>query len=179
MRASIRLLYAIAIAAFLVMAVGFGTLTFYPGPDQPEYPIELQYPKAVPAAAVGVAPTPDPKMEEAQRRYDADQKAYQQAERVHGGNVMLVAAAAALVAIALGLAASSLLDVLRVGAMLGGLLTAVWGVIYAATVNAADRRTIFIATLFGLILLAILSTERARLWLGRTLRLGAGDDLLR
>ena len=38
---------------------------------------------------------------------------------------------------------------------------------------------IFVAALVVLVLLGAVSTERVRGWLGRTLRLGAGDDLLR
>ncbi|RLT35822.1 MAG: hypothetical protein DWI59_01870 [Chloroflexi bacterium] len=175
MRTTIRLLYALAIAIFFVITVGFGTFTFYPGPERPTYPEQLQFPKAQPVAA---APTPDAQAEAAQQKFYEDQQAFESAERVHGGGVMLVAAATALIAIAVGLAASSLLDVLRAGVMLGGLLTAIWGVIYASSVNAASRPMIFVSTLTVLILLSVLSTERARHWLGRTMRLGVGDDLL-
>ncbi len=139
MRGAIRLLYAMAIAAFLVMTVGFGTLTFYPGPERPEYPETLRFERPMPASPSAVA-TPDPASEAAQRQFDAAQKAFEQAERKHAGSVMLIAAGVALIAIALGLAASALLDVLRAGVMLGGLLTAIWGLIYASTANAADRQ---------------------------------------
>ncbi len=61
--------------------------------------------------------------------------------------------------------------------MLGALFSVIWALIYGA--NAAGRGAIFVAALVVLVLLAAVSTERVRGWLGRALRLGSGDDLLR
>ena len=172
MRPAVRFLYAVAIALFLALAIGFGTLTFYPGPARPEYPTEAKFARAPEPAA-----TPDPQQIEAQRKYDEDYRAFQEDEEVHHRNVLLVVTGIAAVALLAGIAATAALDVLRAGVMLGALFSVLWSLIYG--VNAAGKGAIFVAALVVLVLLGAVSTERVRGWLGRTLRLGAGDDLLR
>lgn len=172
MRTAVRFLYAVAIALFLALTVGFGTLTFYPGPDRPEYPVEAEM-RVAPAPGA----TPDPKQAEAQQKYAEENKRFEADEKVHRRNVLLVVTAVAAVALLAGIAAAAALDVLRAGVMLGALFSVLWALIYGA--NAAGQGAIFVAALVVLILLAAVSTERVRGWLGRTLRLGAGDDLLR
>lgn len=172
MRTAVRFLYATAIALFLALTVGFGTLTFYPGPDRPEYPVEAEM-RYAPAPSA----TPDPKQTEAMRKYDEENKRFQADEKVHHRNVLLVVTGIAAVALLGGIAATAALDVLRAGIMLGALFSVIWALIYGA--NAAGRGAIFVAALVVLVLLAAVSTERVRGWLGRALRLGSGDDLLR
>lgn len=171
MRTAVRLLYATAIALFLALAVGFGTLTFYPGPERPEYPLEAE------RFAPGVAPTPSPAQAEAMRQYEVDRKQFEADEEVHHRNVLLVVTGIAALALLVGVAAAAALDVLRAGFMLGALFSVLWALIYGA--DAAGRGTIFVAALLVLILLSALSVEGVRRWLGKTLRLGSGDDLLR
>ncbi len=172
MRTAVRFLYATAIALFLALAIGFGTLTFYPGPERPEYPVEAEMRYApVPGA------TPDPKQTEALKQFDAENKQFQADEKVHHRNVLLVVTGIAAAALLVGVAAAAALDVLRAGVMLGALFSVVWALIYGA--NAAGRGAIFVAALVVLVLLGAVSTERVRAWVGRTLRLGAGEDLLR
>ncbi|RJQ11835.1 MAG: hypothetical protein C4558_02665 [Dehalococcoidia bacterium] len=175
MRTAVRFLYAVAIALFLALTVGFGTLTFYPGPDRPEYPKEAEL-RVAPAPAATPA-TPDPKQIEAQRQYEEEYQRFQKDEKVHHRNVLLAVTGIAAVALLGGIAATAALDVLRAGIMLGALFSVIWALIYGA--NAAGRGAIFVAALVVLVLLAAVSTERVRGWLGRTLRLGSGDDLLR
>jgi len=172
MRTAVRLLYATAIALFLALAVGFGTLTFYPGPQRPEYPVEAE--KFAPAP---VTATPSPAQAEAMRRYEADRKRFEADEQVHHRNVLLVVTGIAALALLAGVAAAAALDVLRAGFMLGALFSVLWALFYGA--DAAGRGTIFVAALLVLVLLSALSVEGVRRWLGKTLRLGAGDDLLR
>ncbi len=172
MRTAVRFLYAVAIALFLALAVGFGTLTFYPGPDRPEYPEPEPAMRAAPPDA-----TPDPKQTETMRKFNEENKQFQADEKVHKRNVLLVVTGIAAVALLAGIAATAALDVLRAGIMLGALFIVLWALIYGA--NAAGRGAIFVAALVVLILLAAVSTERVRGWMGRTLRLGAGEDLLR
>ena len=42
MATAIRIVYALAIGVFVVLTVGFGTVTFFPDPEQPEFPAELR-----------------------------------------------------------------------------------------------------------------------------------------
>ncbi len=169
MQTAVRFLYATAIALFLALTIGFGTLTFYPGPDRPEYPLsaEIRKPDG----------TPTPQETAAMRQYEEDSRRFQDQERVHHRNVLLVVTGLAALALLVGVIASSALDVLRVGFMLGALFSVFWALTYGA--SAAGQGAIFVAALLVLVLLAALSVDRVRAWLARSLRLGAGDDLLR
>lgn len=172
MRTAIRFLYATAIALFLSLAIGFGTLTFYPGPERPEYPIAIER-KAPPAPNA----TPDPQETETLRKFDEDNKQFAKDEKVHHRNVLLLVTALSALALIVGVVAAGALDVLRAGVMLGALFSVIWALMYGA--NSAGKGAVFVAALVVLVLLAALSTDRVRAWLGRTLRLGAGEDLLR
>lgn len=172
MRTAIRFLYATAIALFLSLAIGFGTLTFYPGPDRPEYPLAAE-PRMAPAPNA----TPDPKQVEAMRQFDEDNKQFQKDEKVHHRNVLLAVTGLAAAALVVGVVAAGALDVLRAGVMLGALFSVIWALMYGA--NAAGKGAIFVAALVVLVLLSAVSTDRVRGWLSRTLRLGSGEDLLR
>lgn len=172
MRSFVRFLYAVAIALFLALTVGFGTLTFYPGPDRPEYPATVEM-KFAPAPNA----TPTPEYVEAMRRYEAADQQFQADEEVHHRNVLLAVTGIAALALLAGIAATAALDVLRAGVMLGALFSVLWGLTYGA--GAAGRGVIFVAALLVLLLLGAASLEQVRGWLGRTLRLGSGEDLLR
>jgi hypothetical protein len=170
MQTAVRFLYATAIALFLALTIGFGTLTFYPGPDRPDYPMAAE-PRMKPDG------TPTPQETEAMRQYEEDSRRFQDEERVHHRNVLLVVTGLAALALLVGVVASSALDVLRVGFMLGALFSVFWALTYGA--SAAGQGAIFVAALLVLVLLAALSVDKVRAWLARSLRLGSGDDLLR
>ena len=165
MQSTVRFLYALAVAIFLVLTVAFGTLTFYPGPDAPRYP-EPSFPTAA-------VEKPDA---EAKLDYQAQYEAYDAKRADHRRNVLLIATVLAALAIVAGIAAGRALDVLRVGLMLGGLFTVMWALIYAG--GEAETGVLFITALLVLLVLVALSQARARAWLGRTFRLGDEDDLL-
>jgi hypothetical protein len=166
MQSAVRFLYAIAVATFLVLAIAFGILTFYPSPEPPQYPEAIASPVSKPA----------PPSADEQQAYQRQYAAYEDDRAAHHRNVLLIATLLAAVAIVAGIAAAGALDVLRVGLMLGGLFTVVWALIYAG--GEASTGVLFVAALLVLGILVALSQTRARAWLGRTFRLGEGDDLL-
>jgi hypothetical protein len=172
MQSAVRFLYAIAVATFLVLAIAFGILTFYPSPEAPQYPAALVVPASKSGAPVPAEATPTA----AQQAYEQQYQAYQSDRADHHRNVLLIATLLAAVAIVAGIAAAGALDVLRVGLMLGGLFTVLWALVYAG--GEASTGVLFVAALLVLGILVALSQARARAWLGRTLRLGEGDDLL-
>jgi hypothetical protein len=166
MPAVIRFLYALTVAVFFVLAVSFGILTFYPSPEPPQYPEAVASPTS----------KPSPPTAEEQQTYQTQYQAYEHDREQHHRNVLLIATVLAALAIVGGIAAAGALDVLRVGFMLGGLFTVLWALIYAG--GEAGTGVLFIAALLVLGILVALSQSRARVWLGRTFRLGEGDDLL-
>ena len=114
--------------------------------------------------------------EEARKAYDDAYEAYRQERADHVRRVLvavMVIAAALLVA---GVTAGAAVDVLRIGLMLGGLFTALWGLAYAA--GDAGSGTMFVVALVVLLVLGSLSHPALRNRFRRALRLGHADDLL-
>lgn len=162
MAGAIRALYAIAVAVFLVLTVGFGIVTFYPGPERLEAPDALKFPGGVaaPVASPGVAPTPPAAQVEAQRQYDEQLKQYDKDNERYHEVVLLLTTLLGAAALVLGVLLRGALDVLRVGLMLGGLFTVLWGLIAAA--GDVGSGVVFVAALLALALLAALSHPRLR-----------------
>ncbi len=186
MSTAIRVVYAVAIGVFVVLTVGFGAVTFAPGPERPEYPSDAR------AVAVAVPPDRAPSSqteeeraaaeqqraedEEARKAYDAAYESYRQERGDHLRRVLIavmVIVAALLVA---GVTVGAAVDVLRIGMMLGGLFTALWGLAYAA--EDAGSGTMFVVALAVLLVLSSLSSPALRDRFRRALRLGHADDLL-
>ena len=160
----IKLAYAAAVAALMVLLVAFGVRAFYPSPDQPEYPQmpqSFRAPVAAPAPASSTATaavvTPAP---QELARYEEDQRQYQQAyERFEGErrdyrrNVFLMTALISVAAVAGGAALWSRIDAVSLGFVAGGLATLLYGVIQAAgDLDEISPTLIFVAVLAGLAL---------------------------
>ena len=167
-----RTLYLLALALLTVMTVGFGTVTFYPGPTMPEYPaprIAKPAPDGTPTAAEVQA------QNEAQAKYDAEFKVYREANRQHARAELAVVTAIGVAILIGGLVASAGSDVLRVGLMLGGIFTVIWGL--AKNASEAGSGVMFAVAALGLIALALFSLATPRRVIARAFRL-SGTDLL-
>ena len=186
MATAIRVLYAIAVGVFVMLVVVFGTLTFFPDPDEPEYP-RIDPPRIVPAAtavatpATGekIEPTPTAEELEFQQAMADYNEAYEQwsdDRDAHRRRVLAGITLGGATFIVAGIAVARALDVLRVGLMLGGVLSVLWGLAYSA--DAAGSGAAFIAALAVLAALLALGHGPTRHRLRRLLRLGEGDDLL-
>lgn len=182
MATAIRVIYALAIAVFVVMTVGFGIVSFYEQPDRPDFPQRI-------AVARPVGPEASFTEEEKQQliEYEAEQEAnrveydaaleiYQDELAIYNRNVAALVTAIGLVFIVGGMTAARALDTLRIGLMIGGLVSLLWGLTYAA--SNAGSVTMFIAALLALLVLGGFSHPGLRARLGRTLRLGETDELL-
>ena len=167
-----RTLYLLALALLTVMTVGFGTVTFYPGPTMPEHP---QSPRIVRPAPGTPTAAEVQAQNEAQAKYDAEFKLYREANRQHARAELAVVTAIGVAILIGGLVASAGPDVLRVGLMLGGIFTVVWGL--AKNASEAGSGVMFGVAALGLIALGLFSLATPRDVIARTFRLG-GSDLL-
>ncbi len=158
--AMVKLVYVLALAAFIPMAVGFGIAAFYKGPEYPTY----NQPRPVKALPPGES---QPQLtEEEQRQQQAEfekvQKSYELARNHHSRNVFIIAGLVGVGVIAAGLVLAAVLDAIRSGLVLGGTIT----VVYGATQyfgNASDA-TRFIIVTVGLALLLALGYWRLKEW---------------
>lgn len=129
----IKLFYAAAIAALLVLFVAFGIRTFYSPPKAPEFPQPaIPVRPAPPPGTAQPEPTPEQReFEEAQRRFQEEFARYEDERADYRRNVFLIAAVLGILAVAGGLALSDRFDAIRLGLVAGGLGSFLYGVIQA------------------------------------------------
>jgi hypothetical protein len=171
----IKLFYAGAIAALLILLVAFGIRTFYAAPEEPRFP---ELPPSLRSQFVPVPPkvegdptpasllTPDQiAYQEAQEQYQRDFERYMEERADYRRNVFLAASIIGVLAIAAGLLLSSELDAIRLGLVAGGLGTLIYAVAQAG--EDLDEFGPTVVFIVALIALALVLGAGYR-WLGRT-----------
>lgn len=173
MQTAARTLYVVALALLIVMTIGFGQVTFYPGPDAPT---DTMMASRIAPDGTKAAPTVDAETQRKQQEeYDRVWEQYRQAQRHHARNALAIATTLGVLVLIGGVVASASPEVLRVGMMLGGIFTVAWGLI--STAENAGSGTMFAVALLAMIALALFGLPGPRRILQRTFRL-SGADLL-
>ena len=154
----IKLFYAGAITALLILLVAFGVRTFYEPPEQPRFPEpSVGFRPVAPALSdtTQIEPTPEQRAyEDEQRRYQEEFRRYAEKRAPYRRNVFLVAAAIGIAAVAAALALDPRLDAMRLGVVTGGLGTLLYGVIQAnGDLDESGPALIFAVALIGLALI--------------------------
>lgn len=139
-------LYALAIALLVVAFVGFGISAFYPEPEYPRYPPELEF----------SGPNDEPTKEE--KRLMAEQRekeeAYQREISDYNKVVSSIVIGVAVLLLVGSLLWISKLPVIGDGTTLGAVFTLFYGLIRAFMTN--DEQFRFIAVAMGLVVLIVL-----------------------
>ncbi len=178
MPTAIRVIYALAIGVFVALTVGFGGVTFFPGPESPDFDTGPR-----PVATVddkGVRTLPTEAELEAQRERDEEYRVaydeWRDERDAHHRRMLAGVVVAGGLLILAGVAATALVDVLRIGFMLGGLFTVLWGL--AAFSDGVGSGARFVAALLTLAVLASLAQPGIRKRVRNALRISDSDDLL-
>lgn len=145
----LKLVYTFFLGVLLAIFIGVGIDTFYPGPAQPEYPIESQ--------------AYDGKMSETQieqqKEYDKAQRQYEEDYQPYNRNVSIAALLSAVILLAASLYVEKrYVRVLADGVMLGGLFTLVYSLIRGFA--ADDSRYVFIVVSVSLVIVLYLGYHR-------------------
>lgn len=163
--AVLKLVYILAVGAFIPMAVGFGIAAFYKGPEYPVYDRPVPAKPSPPGESqprLSEPAKPFPPGESQQAEFDKKQKEYEQARNHHTRNVFIIAGIVGVGVIAAGLLLAASLEAIRSGLVLGGTITVVYGAGQYFG-NASDATRFIIVTL-GLALLLALGYWRLREW---------------
>lgn len=147
MNAFIRLLYAVLIAISVVVFVGVGINSVYPGPKLPEYPQALSTVKD---------PSTDKEFQKQQQDYDKSFKKYENEQKQHNKKLSMILVPLAVVIVAGGLWYIKRSEIIGEGIALGGVATSVYGVITAST---ADHRVMRFVAVTALLVSAILVVQ--------------------
>lgn len=185
MATAIRVIYALAIGIFVVMTIAFGIVSFYEQPERPEYPRRTTVARPLTQPGVELSEAEKTQLAEWQAaqeaaqeassmEYDAANEIYEDEMAIYSRNALALVTLIGLVFIVGGMTAARALDTLRIGLMVGGLGSLLWGLGYAA--SDAGSVTMFIAALLALVVLGAFSHPGLRARLARTLRLGDTDE---
>lgn len=137
----LRPLYALAIALLVAAFVGFGISAFYPEPEPPEYPAELEF--------TGERPTEEEKALMAEQR--EKEAAYQVRISDYNRVVSTIAIGAAVLLLVGSIVWVSRLPVIGDGTTLGAVFTLFYGLIRAFMTDSEQFR--FVAVAVGLAIL--------------------------
>lgn len=161
----IKLFYALAIACLLVLVVAFGVRTAYGPPSAPEYPQPPASIRAIPSPSTSPETQAElTRYDEEQRRYQAEYERYSERRADYRRNVFVIVAAFGIAAVAAGLSLPTRLDAVRLGLVLGGLATILYGVIQAGgDLDEAGPALVFVVAAIGLGLILFAGYR----WLGR------------
>lgn len=143
----IKVLYVFFTGLLLSVFVGVGIAAFYPAPERPEYPVQLEVKD--PTVAQETAQEQQLRLE-----YDQQTKQFEEDFGIYSRNVSLIALAASLVFMVAGLVLTESYRVIGDGFLLGGLFTLLYSVIMGF--QTQDNRYQFILVSIGLIISLVL-----------------------
>jgi hypothetical protein len=141
----IKSIYTIFLALLVVLFVGLGIDAFYPSPQYPEYPIELQ--KIGPADETAEQEKIRIDFEQNQRKYEQESKSYSQ-------NVSIISLLASIIILIISLTLLNKIEIMADGILLGGVLTIMYSVIRGVMTENSQFR--FLIVTIGIIIAFIL-----------------------
>lgn len=147
MNAFIRLLYAALIAIAVVVFVGVGINSVYPGPKMPEHPS---------ASSVVKDPSSDPEYQKQQQAFDTSYKEYQDEQKEYNKTLSMILVPLAAAIIVGGLWYMKRSEIIGEGIALGGVGTSIYG---AITASIADHRIMRFTAVTVLLVGAILVVQ--------------------
>lgn len=144
----ITIVYTFFLGLLLAIFVGVGISTFYPAPESPEYPIELN--------SYGKEMTP--KQEELQRKFDAKMDVYNENMKPYNRNVSIIVLIAAVLCMVISFVYEKKIRIIADGIMLGGLFLLLYSL--GRGFASEDTKYVFAMVSMGLIIVLYLGYHR-------------------
>ena len=137
---AIKLIYTLFLALLVALFVGLGIDAFYPGPEIPDYPIELEMTK----------PNCDETIEQKTIReeYVQSQKTYIEESKPYNRNVSIISLVAAIIILVLSLTLLAKINMIADGILLGGVFATAYSIIRGLMSENSQFR--FIIVVIGL-----------------------------
>ncbi len=139
----LKIIYTVFLALMVALFVGLGIDVFFPGPSEPEYPLELEKfdPSSREATDLRV------EFEKKQRQFEKDFKAYNR-------KVSIISLTAAILILISSLTFLSKTRIIAEGVLLGGVFVTCYAIIRGMMTD--DSRFRFLVVTFGLLIAMIL-----------------------
>ncbi len=142
----IKPIYTIFLALLIALFVGFGIDTFYPGPDAPQYPIELDEVKE------GCEETID--QQTLRKEFNQSQNQFLEEFKPYNRNVSIISLVASIVILVLSLTLLAKIKMIADGILLGGVFVTAYGIIRGFMSDSSQFR--FLIITIGLIITLVL-----------------------
>lgn len=144
----LKLVYSLFLGLLIAIFVAVGISTFYESPKSPEYPVTYQ------SGPNG----PSDREMDAQKDFDAKQKAWTKKNETYMRNVALISVSAAVLLIIASILMHKRVDVITDGIMFGGVFTLIYAIITSFQANN-DKFTFGVVTT-GLVVVVALGYVR-------------------
>lgn len=144
----LRLAYTFFLGILLAVFIGVGINTFYPGPEAPKYPTELNsYGKEMTIA-----------QEKTQKAFDKKMDVYNEKMKPYNRNVSIITLCAAVIMLAVSLLYEKKIRVIADGIMLGGIFTLIYSL--GRGFASEDTKYVFAMVSIGLVIVLYLGYHR-------------------
>jgi len=143
---TIKFVYTIFIALLVALFVGLGIDAFYPGPEAPRYPTELDQ----------VKPGCEETLEQQtlRKEFNQNQDSFMEESKPYSRNVSIISLMAAILILVLSLTLLAKIQMIADGILLGGVFTTLYSIIRGLMSDSSQFR--FLIVTIGLIIAFIL-----------------------
>ena len=138
----IKPIYTIFLALLIALFVGLGIDTFYPGPEAPQYPVELDVVKE------GCEETIE--QQALRKEYNQAQKQFMEEFKPYSRNVSIIALAISIIVLVLSLTLLAKIKMIADGILLGGVFITAYSIIRGFMSESSEFRFLIITV--GLII---------------------------
>lgn len=142
---AVTFIYTVFLGILIALFFGLGVAAFYPEPKAPDYPISLE--KTTPENQT---------IEEKEniKKYETEQKSYQDKLKVYSRNVSILTLVLAVLALSLGLIFINKISLISDGLMLGSVFTLMYSIIRGFMTDDAKYRFVIVSV--GLLITLVL-----------------------
>ncbi len=138
----IKFIYTLFLALLIALFVGLGINTFYPGPEAPKYPLELDQVKQ------GCEQTIE--QQTLAKEFNQTQEKYMEELKPYNRNVSIISLVASIIILIFSLTLLTKIKMIADGILLGGVFTTIYGIIQGMMSQSSYFR--FLVVVVGLII---------------------------
>ena len=136
----IKFIYTLFLALLMALFVGLGIATFYPGPEAPKYPLELNQVKQ------GCEETVE--QQTLRKEFNKAQEKFMEESKPYNRNVSIISLVASIIILVLSLTLLTKIKMIADGILLGGVFTTMYSIIRG--LMSEDSQFRFLIVVIGL-----------------------------
>jgi len=136
----IKFIYTLFLALLVALFVGLGITTFYPGPEAPKYPLELDQVKQ------GCEQTVE--QQTLSKEFNKAQEKFMEESKPYNRNVSIISLVASIIILVLSLTLLTKIKMIADGILLGGVFTTMYSIMRG--LMSEDSQFRFLIVVIGL-----------------------------